>query len=522
MTIEEIKKIAQDRIEVLNLSLEETSPLLEYYKEFFEDYPFKNKTDLLNVSRTDLMTAYLLATEKFDDINKLHFDCIKMSQILENVPYETLYDCVLAVDKYLGTVPRETRKSKKMFSKQNKGEADISSIFFDLGTTITNQERVRILAKYANEYEVDMTDALLLATIVNYIEECKERVDNEYPNITERERNNKYMDEITYRLDLKLFNKSIKIIKDYYRKLSNNENDNKKQIQKDIRGYEKILNEIDNVFNQEEIKNYKNFIKNITDESLVLEILKLVYKHNNEYYEKLNKEHKVINEDTKLHYFALLENYGISKDEVDLFSMMEHNLEDLSEMLKELHKISDNKDFIIKGIQESNISRVKDLVSLKDKGFILSQSIYENADLLELDSDKYNKMINSIDYVNEKGLNPGIFINEVELLMDDENIKEKTDLLEKENKLTQLKNTESYEFFNNDHLKEKINLIRRLDLDRFMKDDLDILNEENLERVMILGEIDYEIETKEELIGILRDDKFIVPDNKINDYIFKK
>ncbi|MBQ6538836.1 MAG: hypothetical protein IJL76_00970 [Bacilli bacterium] len=201
--------------------------------------------------------------------------------------------------------------------------------------------------------------------------------------------------------------------------------------------------------------------------------------------------------------------------------MMEHNLEDLSEMLKELHKISDNKDFVIKGIQESNIARIKDLVSLKDKGFIWSHSIYENADLLELDSDKYNKMINSIDYVNEKGLNPGIFIDEVELLMDDNNIKEKIDLLEKENKLIQLKNTESYEFFNNDHLKEKINLIRRLDLDRFMKDDLDLLNEENLERVMILGEIDYEIETKEELIGILRDDKFIVPDNKINDYIFK-
>ena len=106
--------------------------------------------------------------------------------------------------------------------------------------------------------------------------------------------------------------------------------------------------------------------------------------------------------------------------------------------------------------------------------------------------------------------------------MCEKNIKEKIDLLEKEDLLPQIKNTESYAFFENDDLEEKIRLIRRLGISKFMRDDLDLLNEDNLERVIILNEIDYEVETKEELINILRDDKFIVPDDKINDYVFKK
>ncbi|MBQ6538835.1 MAG: hypothetical protein IJL76_00965 [Bacilli bacterium] len=247
MTIEEIKKIAQDRIEVLKLSLEEESPLYEYYKEFFEEHPFNKKTDLLNISRTDLMTAFLLTTDRFDNISNLNFDCITMSQLLERVSYENLYECILAVDKYLENSSKEERHYKKIFSKMNKGESDIYGVFAPLGDTITNQSRIKLLAKYINEYETDMTDALFLATIVNYIEECKDNVDKEYPNISDRERTNKYMSEITHKLDLKLFNKSINIIKEYYRKLSNKEVNNKKQIQRDIRGYEKVLNEIDSI-----------------------------------------------------------------------------------------------------------------------------------------------------------------------------------------------------------------------------------------------------------------------------------
>ena len=522
MTVEEIKKLAQDRMDVLTLSLEETSPLLEYYRDFFKKYPFNKKTDLLNLSRTDLMTAFLLTTGSFDDIEKLHYDCIGMSQVLENVPYDTLYNVTMQLDEYLMTTPKEERHSKKLFSKMNKGEAEIYHFFAPLGNSIANQSRVKLLAKYINDCEGVMVDALIFTSVVNYIEDCKKAVDNEYPNISDKERNNKCLNEIARGLEIKSINNCINIIKKFYSNLSNNDAEDKKQIQRDIRGYEKVLKEIDEVFDQEEIKNYKNFIKNITDETIVLEFLKLVYKHNNEYYDQLNKEHRVINEDTKLHYYALLEKYKISKDEVDLFSIMEHSLEDLSEMLKELHKISENKDFIIKGIEESNITRIKDLVSLKDKGFIKSNSIEENADLLELDNDKYNKMINSIDYINEKNLNPGLFVEEVNLLMDDDNIKEKIDLLEKEDLLPQIKNTESYAFFENDDLEEKIRLIRRLGISKFMRDDLDLLNEDNLERVIILNEIDYEVETKEELINILRDDKFIVPDDKINDYVFKK
>lgn len=522
MTREELKAYAYNKIIESNRLLIKESPELEFYEDFFEENQFNNKKNYLNLSLANILTAYLGIADIDEKFDRMRSDCITMAQVLKKIPHEMLYNSIIDADNYVRSVSREERHKKKMFSKVNKGELDIYSNFAWVDSGAFDQSRRILVSKYINEYETDMTGALFLASVVNYIEECKKKVDKEIsPNANEKERINRYIYEIEEHVDFKGFHKCINIVKGHYAKLKREELERTKAIQKDIRGYEKVLNEIDKAFKPEEITDYRSFIKNIPDEIIRKEFLKLVYEHNNEYYSKLNRKHQNINEDTKLHYYALLEKDGIHKEDVDIYQMMEQDYETFSESIRELHKISDNKEFIIKGLQESNLERIKDLVALKDKGYIKSEAILENADLLELDNEKYTKFNKSIDYISEKNLNPGIFLEESDLLMDDENIKEKLDVLEKEDKLYQLKNTESYEFFKIDNLKEKIDMIRRLDLSPFIREDLDILNEENFERIEVLNDIDYKIESKEELVDILRDDNFLVPDNRINEYISK-
>ena len=524
MTKEELKKYAYNKIKELNKSLYVENSELDFYETFFKENKFNDKQLLLNMSFSKLLIAYLGSTGLCEDFDKMKTDCIAMSQTLKDAPYDTMKESLIKSKKYIKEVPKRERLKKKVFSRYTVGEREMLDYFLWLNTDLFSQTRLVTLTKYINEYENEMLNSVMLATGINRINEIKKELDRELPkNIKEKERNNRYYNAIGRHVDFKKYQSCIMEIKSHYASLKNEETERVKSIQKDIRGYEKLYNDLDKLFEKEEITDYKVFLKSITDETLRIEVLKMVYNHNKEYYEKIDKEHKVINEDTKLHYYALLRKEGIDKEDVDIYLIMQQDYDSFAESLKELSKISDNKDFIIKGLQESNLDRIKDIVSLKDKGYIDNNSIYENADILELDSEKFDKLTNSIEYINSKNINPGIFIKEAELLMNDENIKEKFKLLEKENLLNQLKNTESFEFFNLDTntLKEKIAKVHDANLYRFIREDLDILNLDNYNRVVVLKDIDYNIETKEELVEILSDDKFLIPDERVEEYVSK-
>jgi hypothetical protein len=524
MTKEELKKYAYNKIKELNKSLYIENSELEFYEDFFKENKFSDKRILLNLSSAKLLIAFLGQTGVCEDFDRMKSDCIGIAQVLKNAPYEELLKSIQLSENYINEKPRNERLKKKMFSRYKVGEREILNYFLWLNVDLFSQTRLTTLAKYINEYEAAMIDSLIVASPASMINGIKEAIDKRIPRDTsEKERNNRYFNAINNQIDFKKFQYCIGIIRNHFARLKNEETERVKAIQRDIRGYEKLYNDLDKLFEKEEITDYKVFLKSITDEALRIEVLKMVYDHNKEYYEKIDKEHKLISEDTKLHYYALLQKEGIDKEDVDIYQIMQRDYDSFVESLKELKKISEDKEFIIKGLQESNLDRIKEIVSFKDKGYIDNNSIYENADILELDSEKFDKLTNSIEYINSKNINPGIFIKEAELLMNDENIKEKFKLLEKENLLNQLKNTESFEFFNLDTntLEEKIAKLHDVDLYRFIREDLDILNLNNYNRAVVLKDIDYNIETKEELVEILSDDSFLIPDERVEEYVSK-
>ncbi len=522
MTREELKKYSYNKIKELNELLSVESPELEFYESFFREGQFNNKKRLLNLTFSKLLIAFLGTTEVCEDFDHMKLDCISISQALNEVSFEELHIALEEIEDYINKTPRQERMKKKLFSKKNNGEKEIFDYLVRFNKNFFSQSRLELTAKYINEYEHAMIDALFVAAPANMFEKIKKDIDKKLPdNIPEKEREKRLLNMISDKVNFKAFDKCMMMMKAHYAKLQNKKNENIKSIQKDIRGYEKVIREIDELFSVEEITDYKSFIKNITDENVRRDILKLVYNHNKEYYEKLTREHKMINEDTKLHYYALLEKYNIEKGDVDIYQIMQQEYEDFAESIKELNKINNNKDFIIKGLQESNLERIKEIVNLKEKGIIEPDKIYENADILELDSEKYKKINNSINTISDKGINPSIFGKEIEILINDETLKTNLNIIEDNNYIQQLKNTEKHDFLLNDNLKEKIDLLYELNINKFAKDDLDILNEENYDRIRVLNEIDYKIETKEELVDILRNDNFPIPDNKIKDYISK-
>ena len=324
MTREELKKYAYNKIKELNKTLYRENSELDFYETFFKENKYNDRQLLLNMSFSKLLIGYLGTTGLCEDFDKMKSDCIAMSQTLKDAPYDKMKESLLSSKKYIKEVPKRERLKKKAFSRYTVGEKELLDNFLWLNTDLFSQTRLVTLTKYINEYEYEMLNALMIATGMNRLDEVKKELDRELPkNINDKERNNRYYNAIGHHLNFKIYQSCIMKIKSYHARIKNEETERVKSIQKDIRGYEKLYNDLDKLFKKEEITDYKVFLKSITDEALRIEVLKLVYDHNKDYYERIDREHKLINEDTKLHYYALLQKEGIDKEDVDIYQIMQ-------------------------------------------------------------------------------------------------------------------------------------------------------------------------------------------------------
>lgn len=293
-----------------------------------------------------------------------------------------------------------------------------------------------------------------------------------------------------------------------------------KNIRKELYGYDKALTLLDVSLKRREITNAKEIIKNVKDEDMKKAFLKLIYEHNNVYYEELENEYNRLNQNDSNKYVALLQKYNISFTQEDVKEIMRrNNIDDTSEIIKNIVKLdltTQNVE-ILKHTSLDKFMRIKDLV---DCGYISVKYLNTNESFMWDESNSLDIYEENISYLDNFNLNPGTFINITDVIIYSfDSFSNNLKILNDYGLIKYLKNVDNLSFLGDINLVSKIDKFLELGYESFLENDLGILNLSNLKRLDILKSLNMPITDISTMYKVLSDQKFIIDDSKIDEYL---
>lgn len=293
-----------------------------------------------------------------------------------------------------------------------------------------------------------------------------------------------------------------------------------KNIRKELGGYDRALTLLDISLKRREITNAKEIIKNVKDEDMKRAFLQLIYEHNKVYYEELENEYNRLSQNDSNKYAALLQKYNISCTEQDIKEIMRKNdIDATSEIIKNIVKLnlSINNIELLKHTSLDKFMRVKNLV---DCGYISVRYLNANESFMWDESNSLDIYEENISYLDNFNLNPGMFINITDVIIYSfDSFSNNLKILNDYGLLKQLKNVDNLSFLGDINLVSKIDKFLELGYESFLENDLGILNLSNLKRLDMLKSLNMPIVDISTMYKVLSDQKFIIDDNKIDEYL---
>ena len=267
-----------------------------------------------------------------------------------------------------------------------------------------------------------------------------------------------------------------------------------------------------------EITDYKDLISYVDDEELKKELLLYVYEKNCKYLEMLNNDISKYSNEKYSSIIYILNKYNISYDgNLSVFEYL--NIDDFERIIDLLKKINLSDDVIMNILKNTSVDIVDSIKEYVFRGIINKDFINNNLDIFR-NNDKLNRVVNNINYFQSNDINPYIFRNNSYILLQDNDINKNTiDILLDYNLIGSLKNTMDIKFFNDSELNNKIDTLLELGLEKYFEEDLRLLNYNNYDRIKLLKALGVEFDSIDSVIKVLENDKFIVEDNEISNYL---
>ena len=521
---------------------------LDFYKEFVSKYsPFSIEM-LKNISYGDYFKAAFNCTVKtvankkiVGDLanipySKIDEDFSKFCYIFDSITTEDLYVLSKALmiiaekkldDKIIESIKDNNKRRgiRSMKELLSSSEDEVLSTYFEMFLEDKCNDILPLL-------EYNKKDYMLVGGLLGSILEMKSIAENdESINMQFQASRTKYRFKLSEKDKNKILDKLYKDtfmvdelkrcflgIGDYYSKLNKKYQSWERDKAKKISAYEGFINALTRIFNNNEIVNYESIIKKIPDDEIRLEFLKLVYQHNNVLYEDLESTYKELSRNSTVNYLALLKKYDISKDEIDLSKVMKNDYDEVERLLKIIVKIVEDKDTIIKAIQVTDMKTCEFLKMLKDRGALSINSFIKYSDVFDPNSSTFEILDENIKTLNSYSINPTLFINNSNILLECD-LKERLSVLDDYKLIKSMKNNGDYSYLAKDNLESLIDKIIELGYEKYLSDDLTLLNEDNWDRLYVLKTIGEEVKKKSDLLAVLRDNDFLVPYSKISKYI---
>ena len=313
-------------------------------------------------------------------------------------------------------------------------------------------------------------------------------------------------------------------VKAYYEKLKSEKRAIERNKEKELQALENLEKQLPLILKEnQEITTIKDLLNRITSKEIRLNALRIVYLHNKSIYEELFKEYKKLSSNKKSKYKRLLNDYDINVKEETISYIMLNSLEDVKTILSTLTKLGiTNPNTLLNTLTRTNLNTINNILTQINKGIISKELVINNPSLLCFTSIEYKNFTENLNYLQEKNLNPHYFRSNQSLLLENsKTIKASFEILENYDLLLSLKTGIDCSFLINEDLELGIDLVLELGYESFLEENLSLLNyQNNFKRLLVLKSLNIPVTSLEELEDVLKTDKFLIPDSKIDDYIY--
>ena len=535
--VELIKLLRQKQANATAI-INEESRELDFLKTFYQKYSLTGVDNMVKVDHTDLVLAYILAHISSDDREQAFMYIYNQIESIRNI----INDCSESDLKIILTVLDRLRRddylpeARILFEDANKkrGKFNMKKILlngllsennlqalYDIQDQ-TGSNMANLISLYEDAEHVFETALLIVCDLKNLREDTEDfhrALDDFGANSKERRF---LISEFKDDFDTTEIDKDFNEIRKHYDSLAATDRSKKKTAQRELNAYRALEEKLVNGLNKEEITDFAKMISKVPDEQIRLDVLRLIYEHNNEYYQRLLSEYEVLSKNSTIHYQTLLKEYGV--DEIEVETIMTNPVEDVKLILQKLRKINITDKKVIKTIlQITDIETFNNILDLVELGILSTKLLVDNPIMFDKASSEYEHLMVNMKMFKELGFNPNnLFDNQDIFITEPKLIAHSLEIL-KQYKFTKgFKKNVDYSFLTLPNLMSILDQMLELGLEKFLEEDLSILNHyRRLNRIRIVRELNIPIDSKEELIELLTTDKFIVSDELIPNYLQK-
>lgn len=526
MQKEIVEKIQAEQ-ERLKKELKKENSELNFFNSFLQRINFSKISTYNNVSIEELIMAYVKSTDSnfsLDEIKEIAEDIVP---IFEKCTSDEIHALLSLIDDFAAADNYEDILDILYSDSKTSALEELIEDAREDPTQDYVEPAARIMQKDENEKLIDFIEifhtnpdawgyALLLVHVFYQIKESQENLKrNQYQNIPmmfpEFPKQN-----IEDEYEISEIMKVTQIISMYHRQLNKKRRQEQIEKNKEIEDYNCIIAVLNE--NPKEISSYRTLLKNISNSSLRLEILKEIYRINQTYYESIEKKYTELVENSEVGYENLCQRYHVTAANIKKL-MKRHSYKELEGILSILKKIGIQD--ITTAIQNTSLKTVKEIVELIEKRKIGIEIVRVTPNIWDCEK-KYPERIKTNAKIIEQttGSNELYKTRSAVNLMNSESLQRNLTVLKKYDLLGQLHTTTNYQFLQQDELAKKIDLILELGKEEELTHNLGLLNYSNArwQRLPILETLNIPVE-ESMLEGILHTDYFLVPDNKIEAYL---
>lgn len=299
--------------------------------------------------------------------------------------------------------------------------------------------------------------------------------------------------------------------------------DHQKTLGRNKKIYEALESELYQAIQKGEVTNISNMLKKVPSEKIRLAILKLVYTHNQEIYKQLTSEYQTLSANDASQYQILLERYGISPDSYEVGTVMENSIDNLTEMLEILSRLSITaSQGLLTILQSSDLETVENIFALAERGIITGDLLTNHLGIFNPSSKDYENFMRNLDVINKQKLNPHYFTASEEMLtLPHQRFASSMKVLEEYELLSNLKTGMNLSFLKEEDLAPAIDTLLELGYEKNLEESLELLNyRDKFNRLRVLKALNIPVSSTEELIEVLTTPKFYVQDTEIPNYIY--
>ena len=308
-----------------------------------------------------------------------------------------------------------------------------------------------------------------------------------------------------------------KIMKDCHKLLHNTKADIT-NVRKQLKAHQEIATFLEKNKNKEEIieipKSYKKL-----ENDMQYQLVKSIYDHNMSYNINLQKKYLKNSQDSIRQRQQLLQKYKINSD--DLF--FEFEIEELENILKTLTEINiSNYESIINIIKNIDLVKLETIQIQYKLGYIDSSFLSNHIGIICNDGLTYKNFVFNLRKLKGNKIPRETIINCSEVLTVDSGIiSNNLGIIDTYLYKESLKNSTNINFLKSNNLKNKLDIMIELGFEDNIGEDLDLLNysDDRYKRLIILNRLNLLSNETDEIRNILEKDKFIIPDDNIDDYL---